>query len=162
MGVIAHANDNYPVERHVPGLRRQPALIGRWRQNVLTGRLECHWKLEAVPVSRPVVSRLIPRLNQDRARTIRIPAQPCTWLVGRLQITLPFNDNSRRRPFPMQSKGSDRLSPEYWQTRADKVRAIADEMFDPQSRETLLRIATEYENLAAQALERERQPLASA
>jgi hypothetical protein len=33
----------------------------------------------------------------------------------------------------MQSRGSDRLPPEYWQTRADKIRALADEMFDPQS-----------------------------
>jgi hypothetical protein len=160
LGVIAHANDNYPVERHVPGLRRQPALIGRWRQNNFTGRLECHWKLEAIPAHQPAVSRLILRRDQDRSRPIGVPER--TGSAGHLEITLPFNDNSRRRPFPMQSKGSDRLSPEYWQTRADKVRAIADEMFDPQSRETLLRIATEYENLAAQALERERQSLASA
>jgi hypothetical protein len=48
------------------------------------------------------------------------------------------------------------LPPEYWRTRADKVRAIADEMFDPQSRETLLRIAKDYESLANRAEERER------
>jgi hypothetical protein len=48
------------------------------------------------------------------------------------------------------------LTPDYWQTRADKVRAIADEMFDPQSRETLLRIAKDYESLAKRAEERER------
>ena len=59
----------------------------------------------------------------------------------------------------MQGKGSDKLPPEYWQTRADKVRAIADEMFDPQSRETLLRIAKEYESLAERAQEREQQVL---
>jgi hypothetical protein len=56
----------------------------------------------------------------------------------------------------MQNRGSDRLPPDYWQTRADKVRAIADEMFDPQSRETLLRIAKDYESLAKRAEERER------
>jgi hypothetical protein len=55
----------------------------------------------------------------------------------------------------MQSKGSDRLPPEYWQSRADKVRAIADEMFDPHSRETLLRIAKDYDSLAKRAQERE-------
>jgi hypothetical protein len=154
LAVIAHGNDNHPIERHVPALGRQPALVGRWRQHVLTGRLECHWKLEAVPANRPAVSSLILRRNQDRSRTIEVPAQPCTGSSG--QITLPFNDNSRKRPFPMQSKGSDRLPPEFWQTRADKVRAIADGMFDPQSRQTLLRIANEYENLAAQAQERER------
>lgn len=38
---------------------------------------------------------------------------------------------------------------------ADKVRAIADEMFDPRSRETLLRIAKDYESLAKRAQERE-------
>jgi hypothetical protein len=72
------------------------------------------------------------------------------------------NDNAPERPFVMQSKGSDRLPPEYWQTRADKVPAIADEMYDPQSRQTLLRIATEYESLAERAQERERHSLASA
>jgi hypothetical protein len=55
----------------------------------------------------------------------------------------------------MQGGGSDRLPPEYWQTRADKVRAIADEMFDLRSRETLLRIAKDYEGLAKRAQERE-------
>jgi hypothetical protein len=59
----------------------------------------------------------------------------------------------------MQGKGSDKLPSEYWQTRADKVRAIADGMFDPQARETLLRIAKEYESLARRAEERERQAL---
>jgi hypothetical protein len=54
----------------------------------------------------------------------------------------------------MQTKGSDRLPSEYWQIRADKVRAIADEMFDRQSRETLFRIAREYEALARRAEER--------
>ena len=48
----------------------------------------------------------------------------------------------------MRGSGSDRLPPEYWQTRADKVRAIADEVFDLRSRETLLRIAKDYESLA--------------
>lgn len=53
---------------------------------------------------------------------------------------------------PMANRAlSDKLPPEYWRTRADKVRAIADEMFDQQSRETLRRIATEYENLARRA-----------
>src|SRR5690242_20096379 len=57
------------------------------------------------------------------------------------QVCRCSNDNGRRRPFLMRGSGSDRLPPEYWQTRADKVRAIADEVFDLRSRETLLRIA---------------------
>ncbi len=54
-------------------------------------------------------------------------------------------------------KAEDRTScpPEYWRTRADKIRAIADEMFDPQSRETLVRIVKEYESLAKRAEERQ-------
>jgi hypothetical protein len=56
--------------------------------------------------------------------------------------------------FLMQSQGSGRLPPEYWQTRADKVRTIADEMFDLQSRETLLKISNDYESLAKRARER--------
>jgi hypothetical protein len=58
-------------------------------------------------------------------------------------------------PIPVSERASsDRLPPEYWRTRADKVRAIAGEMFDHQSRETLRRIATEYETLAKRAEER--------
>ena len=46
-GKLEHANDNCPVERHVQAIRHQPTLIGRWRQNVETGRLDCHWTIEA-------------------------------------------------------------------------------------------------------------------
>ena len=54
----------------------------------------------------------------------------------------------------MHGRGSDRL-PLSTGKPADKVRAIADEMFDPRSRETLLRIAKDYESLAKRAQERE-------
>lgn len=173
LDVIAHANDNRPVEPHVPALGRQPVPVGRWRQNELTGQLECRWTLEAFPTRRPAVSRLTPRRRQGRSSAMRIsngaPAISCTGLAEYLHILLPLesaavccNDNCCRRPFLMQSKGSDRLPPEYWQTRADKVRAIADEMFDLRSRETLLRIARDYEDLARRAEERYSTTTASA
>lgn len=50
----------------------------------------------------------------------------------------------------------DGLTPEYWRNRAEHVRTIADDMFDPQARETLRRIARDYEQLAKQAEGRER------
>jgi hypothetical protein len=50
----------------------------------------------------------------------------------------------------------DSLTPEYWRNRAERVRALAQEMFDPVSRETLLRIAKDYELLAQRAEERQR------
>jgi hypothetical protein len=164
--VIAHANDNRSIERHVPALRRQAALVGRWRQNERTGQLECRWTVEALPITRSAASSLISRGKLDRSGPMRLSTGAagisCTGLAEYLHMLLPresdkvccSNDNGRRRPFLMQAKGSDRLPSEYWQTRADKVRAIADEMFDPQSRETLFRIAREYEALARRAEER--------
>ncbi len=42
---FAHANDNRGVERRAPA---RTALVGRWRKNDQTGRLEWNWSLEAV------------------------------------------------------------------------------------------------------------------
>jgi hypothetical protein len=43
---LAHANDNCRVAQHAPATPGQTALVGRWHQNVQTGRLEWHWSLE--------------------------------------------------------------------------------------------------------------------
>jgi hypothetical protein len=45
----------------------------------------------------------------------------------------------------------DCLSPEYWRERAEEARAQASQMRDPSARRTLLEIAENYEQLAAQA-----------
>jgi hypothetical protein len=45
---LSHANDNCRVERHAPTTAGRTALVGHWRQNAQTGRLEWHWSLEAV------------------------------------------------------------------------------------------------------------------
>jgi hypothetical protein len=56
---LAHANDNRRLERPAAATPGQTALVGRWRKNAHTGRLEWHWSLEAVaeeteaPRSRP-------------------------------------------------------------------------------------------------------------
>jgi hypothetical protein len=50
----------------------------------------------------------------------------------------------------------DKLTPEYWRKRAEEVRTIALDMFDPRARETLLRIADDYESLAKRAEQRDR------
>ncbi len=42
------------------------------------------------------------------------------------------------------------LPPEYWRERAERVRKTAN-FVDEQARETLLRIAADYESLARQA-----------
>ena len=56
----------------------------------------------------------------------------------------------RRPPTHM----SDTLCPEYWRQRAERVRKLAEELFDQQSRETLVRIANNYELLAKHAQEK--------
>ena len=50
----------------------------------------------------------------------------------------------------------DRFTPEYWRNRAEEVRTLAEQMIDKYSRETLLRIAQDYEVLAQRAEERQR------
>jgi hypothetical protein len=34
--------------RHAPATPGRTALVGHWRKNEQTGRLECHWSLEPV------------------------------------------------------------------------------------------------------------------
>jgi hypothetical protein len=45
----------------------------------------------------------------------------------------------------------DSLTPEYWRRRAKEVRTRAEQITDPQVRQTLLRSAHDYETLAKQA-----------
>jgi hypothetical protein len=45
-------------------------------------------------------------------------------------------------------------TPKYWWKRAKEVRTLAEQMTDPQVRETLLRSAQDYEMLAMRAEER--------
>jgi len=45
---LAHANDNRRVVRHAPVTPGRTALVGRWRKNNQTCRLEWNWSLEAV------------------------------------------------------------------------------------------------------------------
>jgi hypothetical protein len=44
--------------------------------------------------------------------------------------------------------------PEHWHHRAEEARALADQMNDEASKQTMLRIAAEYEHLAKRAAER--------
>ena len=41
--------------------------------------------------------------------------------------------------------------PEHWRARAEEARTIAEAMRDAQARESMLRVALEYENLAQRA-----------
>ena len=50
----------------------------------------------------------------------------------------------------------DRLTPEYWRARAEEARARADAMTDQRNRETMLKIADDYDLLARRAAQRER------
>ncbi len=51
---------------------------------------------------------------------------------------------------------ADRLTPEYWRARAEEARTRAEDMRDPHTREIMLRIARDYDMLAARTEERER------
>ena len=45
-------------------------------------------------------------------------------------------------------------NPKHWEERAADMRALAGQMSDGEAKETMLRIAKDYENLAQRALER--------
>jgi hypothetical protein len=54
---LAHANDNCRLERPAPVAPCRTGLVGRWRTNEQTGRLEQHWKIEALVDKREVRTR---------------------------------------------------------------------------------------------------------
>ena len=48
--------------------------------------------------------------------------------------------------------------PEHWRSRAEEARSVAEQLSDPESRRTMLRIAADYERLAEHAELRQRKP----
>jgi hypothetical protein len=58
-------------------------------------------------------------------------------------------------PFVRPSIAND---PEHWRKRAEDMRMLAKEIKDPLSKETMLRIADDYERLAKRAKERATRP----
>jgi hypothetical protein len=46
--------------------------------------------------------------------------------------------------------------PEHWRSRAEEARTIAEQLSDPESKRTMLRIADDYERLAEHAKQRAR------
>jgi hypothetical protein len=59
-------------------------------------------------------------------------------------------------PFPMNRFVPDSLldNPAHWEERAEEARSIAEQMSDPDSKQMMLRIAEDYEQLAARARRR--------
>jgi hypothetical protein len=59
--------------------------------------------------------------------------------------------------WPARAQGSEGMrpsildDPEHWRERAEEARRIANRLSDPASREAMLRIAADYERIAAQA-----------
>jgi hypothetical protein len=45
---LAHANDNCRLARPAPAAPCRAGLVGRWRADEQTGRLEQHWSVEAL------------------------------------------------------------------------------------------------------------------
>jgi hypothetical protein len=45
-------------------------------------------------------------------------------------------------------------NPVHWHLRAEETRLLASQLVDPEAKATILKIADEYERLAARALER--------
>jgi hypothetical protein len=41
--------------------------------------------------------------------------------------------------------------PEHWRSRAEEARSVAEQLSDPESKRTMLRIASDYERLAEHA-----------
>ena len=48
--------------------------------------------------------------------------------------------------------------PEHWRARAEEMRRLAEDLKDAATKEMMLRIARDYENLALRAEERSRSP----
>jgi hypothetical protein len=48
--------------------------------------------------------------------------------------------------------------PEHWRARAEEMRRLAEDMKDAATKEMMLHIARDYENLAVRAEERSRSP----
>ena len=48
--------------------------------------------------------------------------------------------------------------PEHWRARAEEMRRLAEDINDAATKEMMLRIARDYENLAVRAEERSRSP----
>jgi len=57
-------------------------------------------------------------------------------------------------PLPPLSYEQVRDNPAHWQERAEEARSIAEQMSDPDSKQMMLRIAEDYERLAAHARRR--------
>jgi hypothetical protein len=49
-------------------------------------------------------------------------------------------------------------NPEHWRSRAEEARSVAEQLDDDQARQSMLRIAEEYERLALRAEHRRKRP----
>ncbi|HZN28916.1 MAG TPA: hypothetical protein VFB88_06105 [Xanthobacteraceae bacterium] len=85
-------------------------------------------------------------------RLRRCDANPglTAWAQSATLIPLPPGDSMPSPHFINE--------PEHWRRRAAEARTLADQMSDPQSKQAMLRIATDYDRLATRAEARTKAP----
>jgi hypothetical protein len=72
--------------------------------------------------------------------------------LGVIATAADARDSKKGRSLAMPTHSID--TPEHWRHRAEEMRTLADQIIDEKSKQTILRIAEDYEQLSRRAEER--------